>query len=153
MASVLQNIYLFKDLSPAELQKIEKVAKEKQYSAGQDVFMKDDKASALYVIQMGGVKITNQNKKGDDVRVAQIGSGAHFGEIAFLDGEKRSASAQVAEPSTILELSYESLKAVLDSDPILASKVYRSIALYLAGRLRVTTEDLNKAKDQNIRSF
>ena len=45
------------------------------------------------------------------------------------------------------------LRKVLDANPTISVKVYHSIALFLCGRLRVTTTDLSFARERNIRHF
>lgn len=153
MSNPLKSIYLFKDLDPSELEKISKVAVEKSFSGGQDIFLKGSKADALYVIKMGTVIIKATNSSGDEVKIASMATGSHFGELPLLDNEKRSATAQTVESSSLFEFNFESLKKLLLDEPKIGVKVYKALATYLAGRLRVTTEDLSYAKEHNIRHF
>jgi CRP-like cAMP-binding protein len=73
--------------------------------------------------------------------------------MAFIDGERRSASASAVERSEIVTLDFKDLAKVLEMNPAIAVKVYRSIAHFLCGRLRVTTTDLSYAREKNIRHF
>lgn len=151
--SVLQNIYLFKELDKSELDSVYKIVGEKNYSAGQDIFLRGSKADALYIIKMGTVSIKATGSSGDEVKIANMATGAHFGELPFLDGEKRSASAQAVEGTTLFEIKYADLANLLKSNDKIAAKVYRAIAAYMAGRLRATTEDLNYAREHNFKHF
>lgn len=153
MSIQLKTIYLFKDLDPSELEKISKVATEKTFSPGQDIFLKGSVADALYVIKMGTVIVKATNKAGDEVKIASMATGSHFGELPLLDKEKRSATAQAAEATTVYEFNFAKLVELLNQDAKIGLKVYRSLATYLAGRLRVTTEDLNYAREQNLKHF
>ncbi len=150
---LLQNIYLFKELDKNELAQVESIVKEKSYSPGEEIFSRGDTAEAMFVIKMGGVSIRNQSTKGDDIKIATLGSGSHFGEMPFLDNEKRSATASVMEPSSIIEIAYKDLKNLIDKNDKIAIKVYKALATYLGGRLRVTTQDLNYVKEINLRHF
>lgn len=145
--SYFKPIYLFKDLSDDELQKIAKFAEEKTYMPGEDVFTNGQSATAFYVVIMGSVKITVGTSSGDEIQIRTLGSGSHFGEMPFLDGDKRSATVQAIEKSTLAEISYEKFNQILNTDSVLALKVYRSIAKFLAVRLRSTTQDLNQMKE------
>ena len=145
--SMLKSIYLFSEFSETELAKVAAVAEEKMMMQGQDIFSRDEEASAFYVLVMGSVKISVTSGTGDEIQIRKLGSGSHFGEMPFLDGEKRSATVQAIESSTVLEFSYKRLESLLGQDSSLAAKFYRSAARYLALRLRATTSDLNQIKE------
>lgn len=153
MSIQLKNIYLFKELDNSELEKVSKVATEKTFSPGQDIFLKGSVADALYVIKIGTVIVKATNKNGDEVKIANMATGSHFGELPLLDKEKRSATAQATETTILYEFNFDKLIKLLNQDTKIGLKVYQALATYLAGRLRVTTEDLNFAREQNIRHF
>jgi CRP/FNR family transcriptional regulator, cyclic AMP receptor protein len=152
-ANLLKNIYLFKDLDAAELEKVSKAGEEKSYTAGSEIFSKGDKAHSLYVIRLGSVKIYNTTKAGDESKIANLGTGSHFGEMPFLDGENRSAVAQAMEATNLLEINYDKLRDVMLQNPVISLKIYKALANYLCGRLRVTTQDLNYARETNLKYF
>jgi CRP-like cAMP-binding protein len=150
--SLLQNVYLFKELTPKELELVGAVAKTETFNAGDEIFTEGDAAVSLYVLKFGSVKIQHSGKN-DRVDVATIGSGSHFGEMAFLDNEKRSASVSVMEKTDLLRIDFAELRKTLDANPAVAVKVYRALAHFLCGRLRVTTTDLTYAREKNLRHF
>lgn len=152
-SSIFKNLYLFKELEPAELAQVSEIAQEKTYSAGQDIFISGQAASSLYLIRMGTVKIYSTSKTGDDIAISNLSSGSHFGEMPLLDGEKRSATAQATETATLIEIPYEPLKKLLTANPNMAAKIYFAMAHFLCGRLRNTNEDLSKAKELRLRHF
>lgn len=143
----LKNIYLFSDFSDSDLNKIAGIAEVKDFLPGQDIFTVGQTASAIYIVIMGTVKISVNTGEGDEIQIRTMGSGSHFGEMPFIDGDKRSASVQTLEPSHLAEIPYEKLTDLLDNDVQMAAKFYRSIAKYLAVRLRTTTSDLNSLKE------
>jgi CRP-like cAMP-binding protein len=145
--SMLKSIYLFSDLSDSELAKVASVAEEKVIMQGQDLFSRGEEAKSFYVMLMGSVKIAVNSQAGDEIQIRKLGSGSHFGEMPFLDGEKRSATVQAMESSTVLEFSYAKMLSLFEKDVVLANKFYRSAARYLAIRLRATTTDLNEIKE------
>ena len=145
--SLLHNVYLFKDLAPKELEVVSAVSKLETFNAGDEIFTEGEKAHSLYVIKFGTVKIQHSGKD-DRVDVATLGTGSHFGEMAFVDKEKRSASVSVTERAEIVRIDFEALAKVLETNPAIAVKVYRSMALFLCGRLRMTTTDLSFAREK-----
>lgn len=149
----LKNIYLFKDLDPKELEVVAQVAEEKSYAPGEEVFSSGQDAHSLYVIRMGTVKIFTSTKQGDEMALTTMGTGAHFGEMPFLDSSVRSATAQAIEPTKLIEINYEKLNGLLNKNDKIAVKFYRSIAKYLGGRLRNTTDDLKHVKEIKLKHF
>ena len=149
----LKQIYLFKDLNDHELSLIKEIATEKNYIAGQEIFVTQQEAQSFFIVKMGAVKIFNNTDKGDKSNITTIGTGSHFGELPFLDGGKRSATAQSVESSDIVEINYDKFRSLLSKDNELAAKVYKSFAKFLTGRLRSTTEDLNHLKEISLKHF
>ena len=151
--NLIENVYLFKGLRAELLNKINEISRLERYSAGSEVFAKNDIAKGLYVVKFGSVKIFQETEKGDPILIATLGTGSHFGEMAFLDGANRSASSVAIENSEIVFIDYDKLKALLDVDKEIAVHFYRELATFLGGRLRVTTNDLSFSREKNLRHF
>lgn len=149
---LLQGIYLFKDFLPKELDQLSGEGAIRTFNRDDVIFSEGDKALSLFVIRHGTVHIRHSGKK-DDVDVVQLGTGAHLGEMPFVNDEPRSASAVALERSELLEIGYDVLQAHLDKNPATAVKFYRSLAHFLAGRLRATTLDLSFSREKNLRLF
>lgn len=149
---LLQDIYLFKDLLPKELDQLSERGTVKAYKPEEEIFREGEEATALYVIRHGTVSIRRAGKD-KNLEVAQLGTGAHFGEMSFADGNPRSATAVALERTELLQIGFDSLADYFDKNPTTALKVYRSLTRFLASRLRVTTMDLSFSRDKNIRHF
>ena len=151
--NLLQNVYLFKKLDHNELEKIAEISTIETFPPGEDLFLEKDEAHALYVIKYGSVRIHQKADSGENIQVANLGTGSHFGEMAFIDGERRSASATAIERSDVVILDYEKLKTILENDLNIAVNFYRELCHFLSGRLRVTTNDLSFAREKNLSHF
>lgn len=151
--NLLQNVYLFKSLDPEHIAQIGQLATVDTYGPGEEIFSEGDTARALYVIKYGSVKISTRGKNIEQMIVSTLGTGSHFGEMAFIDGEKRSATATAIERSDILNIKYDRLKELLEANPPIAVRFYRELCLFLCGRLRVTTQDLSFSREKNISHF
>ena len=152
-AQLLQNVYLFKEMTPAELEKIEGIVQVSSYIPGDEIFSQGDDATALYVIKYGSVRIQQKSSNGDNIDVATLGTGSHFGEMAFVDGEKRSATVTAIERTEIVSIDFSNLRKLLDAQPIIAVKLFKALSHFLCGRLRITTNDLSFAREKNLRHF
>ena len=153
MVDVLKNLYLFKTMSDQELSLINEIAVSDALPAGEEVFSQSNEATALYIVKLGSVRIYRTLKTGDPIEVAVLGSGSHLGEMALLDGEKRSASATTIERTELIRIDFDKLHQLLEKNNGIAVKFYKAIATFLCGRLRVTTEDLSFAREKNLRYF
>ncbi len=151
--NLLKKLYLFKDLSDAEIEIINQAATNKSYLVGDEVFSQGTRAKALFVIQSGGVRISQTSESNEQVEVTRLGPGSHFGEMSFLDGEYRSASAVIIEPSEIVALDYDKLSEIMIKHPGIAVYFYRQFAHFLCGRLRVTTKDLSFSRSKVLSHF
>ena len=151
--NLLKDIYLFKAMSDQELEQINEIAELETYNPGDDIFSQADTATSLYVISYGSVRIHIKSSDGDNIEVASLGTGSHFGEMALLDDEKRSATATAVEKTDIVTISYSKLSTLLNEQNVIAVKFYQALSKFLCGRLRITTNDLSFAREKNISHF
>lgn len=151
-SELLKNIYLFKDLNPSELEQLETLVKAETLAPRDEIFAEGDKAASLFIIKYGSVQIKRSGKN-DGVEVARLATGSHFGEMSFVDGEPRSATAITLEKSELMKIDFGDLNRHFEKNPATAVKFYRSLSLFLCGRLRMTTMDLSFAREKNIRHF
>jgi len=84
----------------------------------------------MYAIRSGEVKIT-KNMYGIMVRLADLGPGQWFGEMALLEGAPRSATA-IAETSVEVDVyDVKALTERLAADPEFALAMMRSMSVRL----------------------
>ena len=100
----------------------------------------------MYLIERGKVRICVQAKDGNEVTLATLGRGDFFGEMALLDGERRSADAVVAEDARLALLSREHFLSFMRSSPDVALEMLTA----LANRLRHTDELLRHSSTRNV---
>lgn len=134
-------IYLFRTLSADQRAWIARLSTAQMHMAGSIVFRQGDKASAMYVIKKGLVVIRHRNRGSEEIEVARLVRGSHFGEISLLSGDPRTATAETMESSELLLLGYDKLRKLLEDQPIIGTTVYKAMAGLLSGRLASTTTD------------
>ena len=150
LKELLKGSCFFKSFSPEEIKKIEAIAERKVFPAGATIFKEFSEASAMFLLEKGSVRIT---KEEESIEIAIIGPGGTFGEMPFLDGGKRSATANAIDESHLIKIPYTTLMQTLLNQEDLAIKFYESAAKFVSRRLRETTEDLKKAKEFMYRHF
>ena len=72
-----------------------------------------------FIIRSGKVDII-QEKGGKEIKLATMGPGEVFGEMALLDEFPRSASARAVEPTTALGIQRWHFRGILESHPQIA---------------------------------
>lgn len=144
---ILKNIYLFAKFSEDEIETIASKVKHIVLNQREVLFSSGNTASSFYVVRYGTLKIVTNTKDGDDVNLTTISAGDHFGELPFLDGEKRSASVEAVEKTELLEITYSDLQSVLSSSIEMEKKFYKAISSYLVKRMRLLTTDLTYARE------
>jgi SulP family sulfate permease len=108
----------------------------RQFPAGSTVFAEGDPSNELYYLLSGRLSIYIGLDMGQGRRVVTFLPGNSFGDVAFLDGRPRTASAVCEEACAVLVISRPAVEALARTAPDLVAKVFGALALDLAGRLR-----------------
>jgi CRP-like cAMP-binding protein len=140
---VLKQGSLFHSFSPRELQLVLEITKKGSIPAGQYVFKEGMQAHSMFVVDTGSVEIIKESPAGAKLVVAELSSGALFGEMAFLDRSTRTAAAIAKDDLNVLEVAFDDLDRLLAKEAVIGMKLYHAIALILATRIRKTTSALS----------
>ena len=142
----LRQVPLFESLDDATARELCELIETLDCPAHQVLFHAGDVGDAMYLIETGKVRICVQTKDGHEVTLAELGRGDFFGEMALLDGERRSADAVVAEDARLALLSREHFLSFMRSSPDVALEMLTA----LANRLRHTDELLRHSATRNV---
>ena len=149
LAASLKAIPLFKNLSKRDLSNLIGIIHDRNYLAGEYIFYQGDPGIGLYLIRDGEVSINRTNDKGEEINLATFIKGDFFGELALVDGEKRSASA-IANIDTRLSVIFKpDLDEFIEKYPKKGIKILQGIAEIAAVRLRTLNEDYFSLKIDN----
>ena len=108
--------------------------------AGEELFHENDPGDSLFIVQGGRVDIYKHIRGDLDRALASFGPGDVIGEMSFIDGARRSASARTTESSEFLVLSRGAFATVQKERPDIAAAFFRNMAAIVAARLRTTNE-------------
>lgn len=122
----LARVRLFSACSKKELSTIGRASDEISVPAGKVLCEEGKPGHEFYLVLDGAVDVKRGNRK-----LASLGPGRHFGELALLHRGPRNATIVAAEPSTLLVLGQREFSGVLDEVPSIAHK----LLTYMAERL------------------
>jgi CRP/FNR family transcriptional regulator len=145
---LLKSVALFADLGDAELERFSHVAVPRAYPAGTRVFHEGDSSDACYIVRDGSFRITREHSDGRAITLATLGPGEIFGELAMLDGDKRSASAEALTDGDVLALPAGDVRSLLARHPEIALKLVAG----LVRRLRAANVRLSRQSFQTVPS-
>jgi len=94
------------------------------------IYREGDDGDVMYAIRSGAVGIT-KNMYGIMVRLADLGPGQWFGEMALLEGAPRSATAIAETPVELDVYDVKALTERLAADPEFALAMMRSMSVRL----------------------
>ncbi len=110
MTYALKDISFFNGLTAAELKLIEGIIRPFQFEKGDVILRAGDPANIFFVLAKGTVSVSVASSDGLEKRIACIGPGVTFGEMALLDGGKRSANVIADNRVICYGLSVEQIK-------------------------------------------
>ncbi len=124
----LKSVPFFSDFDDAQLAELVAIGEIETYDANQIVLRDGDDSNELYVILSGSVTIYKRDAKGNEVELKAEHSGDFFGELALLDGGKRSATVATLTPCEFFVLRREAFLSLLQSSPSLLTKMFAALA-------------------------
>lgn len=100
------------------------------YAAGEMIFMEDEPARGLWVVERGHVKIFKLNPDGGEHILHLRGPGKTFNDIAALDGGNNPANAAaLSQTARVWLIPAEAITYVLERNGRLALNVIRLLAV------------------------
>ena len=120
-----------KDLTTADLEIISRHLLTKEYERGSIIYNAGEKASSMFFVETGSLKIVNRKAKDgqDDVLLGVVKPGGFCGETALLGEESFYEDTVVAmEKSVILELTKEAMQKVMLSSMTAGTKLLLGIS-------------------------
>ena len=145
---LLRSVPLFADLEEGELERFSHVAVPRSFPAGTRVFHEGDSSDACYIVSDGSFRVTREHSDGRAITLATLGPGEIFGELAMLDGDRRSASAESITDGTLLALPANDVRSLLARNPQIALKLVAG----LVRRLRAANARLSRQSFQTVPS-
>ena len=137
-ADFLSSIPLFQGLDRDELARFGELVRERAYPKGSVILFQDDPGDSLFILRTGRVKVVLIGEDGREVILGVLEPGAHFGELALIDDQPRSAHVIAMEDAQLLILRREDFRRRVDANPSVAWALLQE----LSRRLRRADEKI-----------
>ena len=146
---ILQNLKklpIIASLDDAHVKNVIKLCKINEYEAGETIFEEGGFDQHIFFLLTGKVMVA---KKGLDVRVLDR-CGDVFGEMGIIDAMPRSAAVTAISNTTCLKMDVSFTDRLAEKDrEVCLYVIYRVFTEILSNRLRETTDDLIRVREEN----
>lgn len=136
-ASDLRNFGLFGAMPGPVLEHLSESLAVSDVEPGTYLFREDDEADCMYFVLQGDVEVLKKAKSGAEARVAVLGPGDWFGEMAVIDVQRRSAAVMTVSPARLIKITSVDLDRLYRFDVKAYAIFVLNIARELSRRLRV----------------
>ncbi|MGA1844677.1 MAG: Crp/Fnr family transcriptional regulator [bacterium] len=116
----IAQIPLFEGLPENNLEGLARIVVDRQFGAGETVFLEGQEGTGFYVMFSGRVKVYKLASDGKEQILHIFGPGEPFGEIALFEDRRFPAYAETIEKSRILFFPRSSFLDLIKKDPSLA---------------------------------
>jgi CRP/FNR family cyclic AMP-dependent transcriptional regulator len=168
-AAFFRKIYLFQNLEEGEILQVLNRTRLREFPAGAVIIQEGEVGNSLFIMQSGEVEITKQLTLGlgEDTPKERVmmrlkaEDGVHFGEMALLESEIRSATVTFGEMAlmesetrsatvialtdcVLLELQQKDFLELIKKNPIMGVKLLLRLCQGLSRHLRKTSQGVVK---------
>lgn len=127
----LESCTLFQRLAPGDMGEIFRRARERQVRKNAFYFHQGGRATDVYVLTRGKVKLIYQEPDGQEIILQFIMPAEAFGYIAVLGETPHLVSAQATEDSCALAWTAAAMERIVDRYPTVAFNSYRALARHV----------------------
>jgi CRP/FNR family transcriptional regulator, cyclic AMP receptor protein len=120
---LLKRTALFAKCTKAELIEVAISADEREAPAGNRLTEEGRRGREFFLLAEGAVAVTRGGRK-----LADLGPGDWFGEIAILTYKPRTATVTATSPVRLLVIGDRTFRRVVETTPRIALNVLRSVA-------------------------
>lgn len=126
---LFRDLVLFEGASDEELALIDSLSDEVHVPAGRELLKAGDIGREFVLIVKGQVDIATNGEK-----VAELGPGDYFGELALLDDRPRNATATASTDLELQVIDRRGFQSLLEDSPTLTLNLLKATARRLADR-------------------
>jgi CRP/FNR family cyclic AMP-dependent transcriptional regulator len=148
VVELLGRVPVFSTLEPTDLERIAQMALPRQFEPGQAVFREGDQSDTCYVVREGHARAVRSHGDGRTITLATFGPGDIFGELAMFEDERRSATVEAIEPTSVIGVLGPDMRRLMSEHPQIAAR----LVIALGRRLREMNERLSRQSFQTVQS-
>jgi CRP/FNR family cyclic AMP-dependent transcriptional regulator len=148
VVELLGRVPVFSTLERGDLEQIAQMAVPRRFEPGQVVFREGDQSDTCYVVREGRARAVRSHGDGRTITLATFGPGDIFGELAMFEDERRSATVEALEPTSVVGVLGPDMRRLMVEHPQIAAR----LVIALGRRLRETNERLSRQSFQTVQS-
>ncbi|MEI2689870.1 MAG: cyclic nucleotide-binding domain-containing protein [Anaerolineae bacterium] len=119
----LSDIELFQDLSPKEIEELERLITISSVKRGKVFYRPEESGEVLFILKSGRVQLYRISPEGKKLVIASLGPGTLFGEMPLLGQQMHNTFAEAAEECVIFVMSRKDLERLFLNKPQVALRV------------------------------
>ena len=144
----LKDFHLFRGFTAHEIKAIEQCTSLRTVSKNGKIVHQGDLGDELFLVRKGSFRALLPLAGGRAHHIATFEQGSFFGEMAFLDHDRRSADIEAKVDAEVYLLSRSRFNEQSRAHPEIGAQVFARLALAIAQRLRHTDNELRAAEDR-----
>jgi CRP/FNR family transcriptional regulator len=148
VVELLGRVPAFATLEQADLEHIAQVAVPREFGPGETVFREGDASDTCYVVRDGHARAIRTHGDGRTITLATFGPGDIFGELAMFEDERRSATVEAIEHTSVVGVLGPDMRRLMSEHPDIAVR----LVIALGRRLREMNERLSRQSFQTVQS-
>jgi len=136
----IDKLEIFNGLSSEEIEKLISLSQEVSYNNKEVILEESSLSTDLFILLDGRVRIEIEkayyyNDQKEKVEIVVLRKGDIFGEIAFLEGTRRSAYVSAIDKIRAMKIDGKKLYELFDRNNHLGYVLMRNLAIILSNRL------------------
>ncbi len=143
--TMIGDVPIFGLLDDEEREALAQMMNTRDFKAGQTIFHNGDSGGEIFILRSGRVEVFIENTEGQKIVVSENEKGDVIGELSFLDGGSRTATAMAGEDTETLVMHRDRLLEFIDKHPHAAMDLLTAVGR----RLRATDELLRTQVSRN----
>ena len=116
---MLKNVPIFSELGRRDLDRVGKLMVPRSVRSGEVIIKEGDQAAGFFIINSGKVEVVH-DADGQSEKLADLGPGDFFGEMALFEGFPRNATIRATEDTECLAMTRWDFTAEMKNHPEIA---------------------------------
>jgi CRP/FNR family transcriptional regulator, cyclic AMP receptor protein len=116
---LLKNVPIFSELGRRDLERMGKLMVPRTVRSGEVIIKEGDQAAGFFIISTGKVEVVH-DADGKAEKLAELGPGDFFGEMALFEGFPRNATVRATEDTECLAMTRWDFTAEMKNHPEIA---------------------------------
>ena len=121
---------LFAGLNPQDRDAVERRASLRKFAVGETLFAQGETGDELFVITKGRVKVWRASEDGGALTLTLLGRGQPIGTLGAAEDRRNHATATAVTQVEALAWPVESLRLLMEHNPVLTANVLRTVTNY-----------------------